>query len=237
MMTRHAEEAFNPFPPVNDADRRRHAAHARLQQVLPALCEFVRQDLAYREAVGDVAPGMLTADDVVDAVVLAAHRDLMSGLGEQRLVAKLRELAVQHITREMTHVAANRGPAAVEEDVSAVPSQQQVTLLDPKILYFFDPEGDLKAEDVDADPQAPAPHEWPDTDELHRCLERACQGMPPVWRRAIFSRHVDGLSGEALARAVGRSIEEVQRMIEHARAYLREQLLDARSNSRTHAPH
>jgi hypothetical protein len=197
-------------------ERRREIALGRLRQLLPRLYFIVRDELAYREAVGDLVPGALVAGDVVDAVVLAAYRELVDDPDAIGVPDRIRRVALGHIDREVTRLRGNGAQRIqVEQD----------------ILYFFEPDEDLDGEDVVSQPvpaPAPMPVQQPEADELRPCLERVLKAMPPVWRRALLLRHVDGLTGPAVARAVGRPEREIGALLDHARAYLREYLLSSR---------
>jgi len=63
--------------------------------------------------------------------------------------------------------------------------------------------------------------------ELRRCVALALAEMPRAWRRALLLRYVDGIEGPDLIRAMGKGPEEVERMLDHARAYFRERLLES----------
>ena len=49
-------------------------------------------------------------------------------------------------------------------------------------------------------------------------------GMTEVWPRVLARRHVDGLTGRALAEAAGLLEEHVERVLEQATEYLRQRL-------------
>jgi hypothetical protein len=54
-------------------------------QHLNGLYEFVRRQLAYFESVGDLMPGELTTEDVVDAVLLRAYHDYVKEPADQEV--------------------------------------------------------------------------------------------------------------------------------------------------------
>jgi len=55
----------------------RETFFSQIRRQLKGLYRFVRHQLAYFESVGDLFPGELTAEDVVDAVLLQAYRDFV----------------------------------------------------------------------------------------------------------------------------------------------------------------
>jgi DNA-directed RNA polymerase specialized sigma24 family protein len=59
------------------------------------------------------------------------------------------------------------------------------------------------------------------------CVKAALAGMPTEWRRALLLCHVEGLSAAELARTIGRAEQEIERVLEHAREYLRQKLIES----------
>lgn len=107
------------------------------------------------------------------------------------------------------------------------PPERSVRSLGDEILEFYEPDEDLKVEDVIEDLDVEMPDEERATRELQSCVDAALAGLPGEWRRAVTLRYVEGLSGDALARALGRSRTESERLLEHARACLRERLTES----------
>jgi DNA-directed RNA polymerase specialized sigma24 family protein len=66
-----------------------------------------------------------------------------------------------------------------------------------------------------------------ETDELRLWVAAALAGMPEEWRRALLMRHVNGLERSEVARAIGRPEQELDEILDHARAYLRVKLLES----------
>jgi hypothetical protein len=56
-------------PPPTDDD----AFVGQVSRHLNELSQFVRRELVHHQAMGDLRPGEVTADEVVDAVVLQVH--------------------------------------------------------------------------------------------------------------------------------------------------------------------
>jgi DNA-directed RNA polymerase specialized sigma24 family protein len=214
------------------SELRRRTTLARLCQLLPGLYYFVRREVAYREAVADVPPGAVQPDEVVDRVLMAAYQELIPAADDGEISTIVRRLTVQQINQQIRN-GNGMAPGIETAESAARASSGYGNALPGCVLYFFEAESDAE---TTADPeQATSQPEHARDGDLREALEQACSGMPRAWRRAMLLRHVNALSGEALARAVGRPEEEVSRMVEHARAYLREQLLDARASGRSRA--
>jgi RNA polymerase sigma factor (sigma-70 family) len=139
-------------------------------------------------------------------------------------------LAQEHIRHEVERANAwrRRTPVRLEQDVPETPPPTEgMSTLGDEILDFYEPDEDLKVEDVIPDIDVPTPEEESETRELQSCVDAALAALPKEWRRALRLHYVEGRDGAELSRALGRPEPEVDRLLEHARAYLRQKLLEA----------
>jgi RNA polymerase sigma factor (sigma-70 family) len=215
--------------PAKIGQRRRETFFSLIGQHLESLYRFVRHRLAYLEAAGDLAAGALTPEEVVDAVVLRAYREFVEAPSPRRMGSWLMGLARAQLDAEVARLEAwhRRTPTRLEDDVPETPPTQEVSTLGDEILDFYEPEEDLKVEDVVPDLEMPTPEQVAEARELQACVTAALAGLPKEWRRALLLRHVEGLAGADLGRALGRPEPEVQRMLRHASHYLRQRLVES----------
>jgi len=100
--------------------------------------------------------------------------------------------------------------------------------LGEEILEFYQPDEDLKLEDIFPDVDISTPERMAAAkEELLRCVNAALARMPRAWRRALRLRHGEGLTGEELAEALEKAEPEIERILEYARQHLRQSLLEA----------
>jgi RNA polymerase sigma factor (sigma-70 family) len=118
-------------------------------------------------------------------------------------------------------------PVHTEEDVPETPPTEWVQTLGDEILDYYEPDEDLKVEDVLPDLDVPTPEAVAETDELRWCTHAALAGIPDRWRRALLLRYVDGLTGADLARAMGQPEADVERVLGHASEHLRQRLVES----------
>ena len=94
-----------------------------------------------------------------------------------------------------------------------------------EILDFYQPDEDLKLEDIFPDVDVSTPEDFVAAkEELLRCVNAALSGMPNEWRRALRLRHAGGLTDEELAEALQKAAPEVERILDYARQHLRQSL-------------
>jgi RNA polymerase sigma factor (sigma-70 family) len=201
-----------------------------INEHLSELYEYVRHALAAREAAGDLTPGELTTEDVVDDVILRAYREFARKPEEQQVGDWLRRLAKERIRSELRRRRWEQEHSIhIEQDIPETPPTEEAALLGEEILYFYQPDEDLKVEDVVQDPSAAVPGDDPDDEQraLRRCVDLALAELPRLWRRMLVLRHVKRLTSSRIARVLHLPEAEVSRTVVHALALLRQRLLES----------
>jgi RNA polymerase sigma factor (sigma-70 family) len=209
---------------------------------LKRLYQFVRHQLAYFESVGDLIPGELTQEELVDAVLLRAYREFVKDPAGREMKNWLVELAREQLEAEVRRLKSERERTVhIEEDIPETPPTEEVSTLGEEILDFHQPDEDLKLEDVIPDLKFPTPEQIAETKELRRCVNTALAGLPEQWRQALWLRHGEGLTGTKLAKAIGKPEPEIERTLEYTLQYVRQRLVELgcqfkESDNRTGAP-
>jgi RNA polymerase sigma factor (sigma-70 family) len=209
-------------------ESRRASFLAAVSQHLSRLYEFVRHELEYRSALGDVRPNELTPEDVVDAAILRAYSHFVKGKAPHNLGPWLMRLALERLALEVAQRRAeDERTVHIEEDVPETPPNEYVSTLGDEILDFYEPEEDLKLEDLVPDPRAPSPEREAENAEARRRVRHALAAMPRTWRRALLLSHIEGLSPAELAPAFGRSESDMKHVLERARERVRRKLVES----------
>jgi DNA-directed RNA polymerase specialized sigma24 family protein len=92
---------------------------------------------------------------------------------------------------------------------------------------FYQPDEDVKLEDVVADKEVDTPEDLTATKELRQCAAASLRAMPRDYRRLLVLRYVQGMDYGVLARAVGKARPELDRTLEEARGYLRQRIIES----------
>lgn len=195
---------------------------------LEKLIHFVRHVIRSAEAHGDLAEGRVAPADVVDATLLRAYDEYQKDPARGEIQSWLIQLAAQELETEIRRSKRERNRTiSIEGGIPETPPTQEVGSLGEDILYFYQPDEDLKVEDVIPDLKVPTPEQQVENNELRRCVRLALASMPRQNRRALLFRYVQGLRGQELAKLIGKPAADVNRMIEDARAHLRQKLIDS----------
>lgn len=195
---------------------------------LEKLGHFVRHAIRFAESRGDLVPGEVTAADVVDETLLRAYEEYEKRPVRKEIQSWLIRLAARELAAEIRRSKRERNRTiSIEADLPEVQAAEEVNKLGEDILYFYQPDEDLKVEDVIPDLEVPTPEQEAENNELRSCVRSALDSMPRESRRALLFRYVQGLQGQELAQLLGKPIVEVNRIIEEARSRLRQKLIDS----------
>src|SRR5262249_11513626 len=181
-------------------ERERELFSTLAERHLKNLYNFVRREIAYYLATGDLPPGEMTTEDVVDAALLQAYREFVKGPPRREIRSWLIGLAVGRVDAEVKRSRAERAGVHIEEDIPETPPAVEVSTLGDEIMDFYQPDEDQKLEDIIPDITAPTPEQVLESRELQRYINRTLATLPRVWRRAFALHYVGGLTVAEIAR-------------------------------------
>jgi ribosomal subunit interface protein len=208
-------------------ERERELFSTLAERHLKNLYNFVRREIAYYLATGDLPPGEITTEDVVDATLLQAYREFVKDPARREIRSWLIGLAVEKVEAELKRSKAERaGGVHMEEDIPEPPPAEGVSALGDEIMDFYQPDEEQKLEDIIPDMTAPTPEQILEGRELQRYINRTLATLPRVWRRAFALHYVGGLTVAEIARMIKGAEPEVERRLEYAREYLSQRLLE-----------
>src|SRR5215510_11383633 len=209
-------------------ERERELFSTLAESHLKNLYNFVRREIAYYLATGDLPPGEITAEDALDATLLQAYREFVKDPARREIRSWLIGLAVEKVEAEVKRSKAERaGGVHIEEDIPEPPPTEEVSTLGDEIMDFYQPDEDQKLEDIIPDMTAPTPEQILESRELQRYINRTMATLPRVWRRAFALHYVEGMSVAEIARMTKHTESEVERRLEYTREYLRQRLREA----------
>jgi RNA polymerase sigma factor (sigma-70 family) len=191
---------------------------------LPRLERFVARELRYREANGQLTPGLVSREEVIDEVAMAALsvEKRPSNISLEKWIYRLCIHAIRMLASgnsiDLTNVS-------LEQPVGA----PNVTGSDESFLQFHQPGETMSRENVIADRRLANPEQIAATDEYIDQLEQALRGAKPDEREAFVLCAIEGFTIEEIAQITVRSVEQVRQSIKGARDYLMKKLPDNNS--------
>jgi RNA polymerase sigma factor (sigma-70 family) len=102
-----------------------------------------------------------------------------------------------------------------------------VSQLGEEIFYFYQPDEDLKVEDVIADPEATNPEEEFAAKEVRECVANALHAIPDDWRRILLMHYGEDEPVANVADSLGKPEREVRRVLSYSSRYVRQRLIES----------
>jgi RNA polymerase sigma factor (sigma-70 family) len=178
---------------------------------LGRLLRYARVELNAQEALGNLPPGDVRPEDVVDAALLDALGEADAAPAEG-LYPWLRGFVRRAIDREVAAARPRRRYRYLEAPVR------------PERLEDEGPPRRLV--EVLPDPRAPEPEEIVEAREIQRALLALLGQLPGDWREAFLLHVRDGLSIAEVAAIEGIPTVEARRRIRSTREFLRARLVE-----------
>jgi RNA polymerase sigma factor (sigma-70 family) len=165
---------------------------------------------------------------VVDEVLARGAEQAARDAAKRNVRAWLIKLALEQIKAAVRRSRSERSRrVSTDTDVPETPPMQQVSTLGDEILDFYEPDEDWKAADVIRDRDVPTPEQVLESRELQQYVGRILAQLPRAWRLAFTLRYLESLPLSQIAHITARPTSDVRTDLKHARAFLRERLLEA----------
>lgn len=188
---------------------------------LKGLYNFVRREIAYLTASGELLPGQVTPDDVVDDVVVRAYAQQSERPAKLALEHWLRQLALTVLDEQV----ARRLPSARLVSLET-PVESEIEEDDEQLYEYYQPDEALRLEDLIVSPEASAPESALARYELALRSQQLLAWLPRPWRQVVVLADVDGLNDDEIAEVLGIPATMVATLRQFAEAYLRTKLRD-----------
>jgi RNA polymerase sigma-70 factor, ECF subfamily len=197
----------------------REAYIALAEQHLPSLYRFVAREIRYHEALGNLDPGEVDVEDVLDEVFVTAPRQLHRMPHRATFKGWLRHLVLQVMRRTVRASQRRRRYERVhlEDPLPAGPGIDE---------SGYPLEARRAWKDVIPDRSIPAPEDAVVLKETWQGLEAALNQLPADQREAFLLRAVEGLSYAEIAAMLGRPQQHVKSSYRTAWEALRRRFFD-----------
>ncbi len=186
---------------------------------LPRLQRFIQRELQYREDQGQLSPGQIRMEEVVDETIADALCNQNDKPERFKLEAWVHRLAKQAIDT-LAMDGSDQGQVPLERSHG----QQNVQGSDEAVLQFHQPDENLVEENVIADPTANTPEELVARRELINLVETTLRGAGRDEQEAFILFTIEGFTLEEIAEIGNHTVEEVRAAIRRASDHLQRAL-------------
>jgi len=180
---------------------------------LPRLNRFIDRELRYRQATGNLEPGLVTREEVVDEAIAMA----LGGEEQRPDTVSIERWLYGLALKAISAVATRNGDegSMVHLEISA--GHQNVSGTDEAYLQFHQPDDKLSQEDILPNRSISTPEAVALSDEFIDQVEKALTGAAPEQREAFTLFAIEGFTVEEIADVSRRDPSEVKKSIKAAR--------------------
>ncbi|WP_333842869.1 sigma-70 family RNA polymerase sigma factor [Pelomicrobium sp.] len=223
---RRLREQVKSPPQTREAERRR-LYFTLIESHLDALYGYVQRELLYLESAGVLAPGELSAEDLVDTVVLRGLEAFEERPLHLAVPQWLIALAMQVVAEELERLRRDRLQARLSLEEPPPRPAEEPTRRDEERFDYWEPDERLRLEDLVPLEEAPTPEQAQMRREMRLALHRAIALLPRAWRQAVVLTALEEVAQGPAAEVLGMDEPTLAESLAHAYAFLREKLKDA----------
>jgi RNA polymerase sigma factor (sigma-70 family) len=177
---------------------------------------FIEREIYFRENSGDLAPGAVSLEEVLDEVVARALDEKIEKPDRIGLEPWLYRLAIRSLDDFSRSVNSNE-----EVDIQGRSRSRNDTDRDEARLQFYQPDETITAENGIADDKASTPEQLAYSDEMITLVQFALRSASRLDREAFILFAIEGFSLKEIATIVDRPPEQVRLSVHNAREALR----------------
>jgi len=207
------EETFAAIPPQTATSE---DVRSYLNANLRRLRLFIEREIYFRENSGDLEPGALSLEEVLDEVVARALDEKIEKPDRIGLEPWLYRLAIRSLDDFSRSVTSNE-----EVDIQGRSRSRNDTDRDEARLQFYQPDETITAENGIADDKASTPEQIAYSDEMITLVQFALRSASRLDREAFILFAIEGFSLQEIATIVDRAPEQVRQSVHNAREALR----------------
>ena len=194
-----------------------------IQPHLPELYHFIRRELAYHQAVDDLAPSDASADEILDATIVRGYEAFEARPERLEVFPWLSKLALEVIQEEIDAHRIRTLRVATEERVPEEP-MDVTDDFDTEYYEFHQPDEVIRMEDILPNPESPIPEEAEEIRKRNLLVHDVLALLPKRWRHALVLMDIHGLSESVSAEVIGIEPDQLRQMRSCAERFMHEWL-------------
>ncbi len=185
---------------------------------LERLETFIRREILHAVMQGEIPPGVVEPQAVVDDVFLYVTSQPQAKPPQMTVLQWMIQTARELLQKRFQEAQEKGEDSHVEE------TAQEKTSWDDEVLSFYQPDEELRVEDLLADPHTDSPEEVLAREEMATRLEKAVAGLPNSLRESFVLFALEGFTSDEVAMMTGKTPDQVLAEVEEARELLRREL-------------
>ncbi len=189
-----------------------------VENLMPRLYSFALKEVRNRIYQGQLKPGDIQVKDVLDEAIVRVSDSI-----KQKTEFEEKEVR-KELYRQIISVI-NQWTRERRTQISVLEKTLPPEEIDTELYEFYQPDDIVHVEDIIPD-TIETPDEEVEEEEMQKAIDHVLSVLPDKWRQAFRLIELEGFSPEEVAMIQDRSVEEVKKEVEMARAFVSEKLAD-----------
>ena len=199
----------------------RKQADESLEPLLDKLQSYIRHELAYLQANGDLPSSYPTVDDVRDEALLKVQfrwdeLDKDNDVLYQELIKAVHEVLTEELIQTQIHL----DDISLKEEVPKDAKDQAEEMQGEEISEFYQPFERLHIEDIIPDATADIPEELLEKNARELSYQ-TIMNLPIDWRRMLLLAHRENMSIETIAQTImPMALSDAKKVLDYAEQFM-----------------
>lgn len=189
-----------------------------VEELMPRFYSFTLREIRNRMYQGQIKPGDIQVKDVLDEAIVVVSDSI-----KNKTVFKEKEIK-NEIYRQIIHII-NKWTKERRRQITLLEKTIQPEEIDTELYEFYQPDDIVRMEDIIPD-TVETPDEEVEEEEMQKAVDQVVSMLPDKWRQAYTLIELEGFSPEEVSMIQDRSVEEIKKEVEMARAFVNEKLED-----------
>jgi len=214
---------------VNDvlSTEQQEQAQQEVESLLPKMARYIRHELTYLRATGDLAPDYPSTHDVLNEALvrLQVNWEELSGNNDkiyQQFLKVVHDILAQEVADHRLHTQ----DISLEDKVASDATEQAEAMVEEEMFEYYQPEESVHIEDIMPDNSALSPEQQAENETREHCY-RLMAKMPNQWRNVLVLVYQEDISIDDVAENImQQTLAESQRILALAESYMLASLVD-----------
>lgn len=196
-------------------------ANQVVEPLLPKLERYIKHELAYLQANGDLPSNYPTVEDVRDEALLKVQLkwdelDKADDVLYQALITAVHEVLTEEIIQSQIHADDISLESSVPEDAM----QQAEDMVGEEMFEFYQPFERLHIEDIIPDKNADIPEELLEKN-AQEISYQTMANLPNDWRRMLMLAHRENIPVDVIAKTImPMALSDAEQVLDHAEQFM-----------------
>ncbi len=206
---------------ANQVSKKQPSAEESLLKLLPRLASYIRHEMTYLRANGDIQSRYPSVTDILDEVYLKAQRSWSTlPKTDEALYQATLKIATELLKREVSYKHDHESDISMEDLIPEDAQQQAEDMVEEEIQEFYQPDEVMHIEDLIPGKRSAVPEQQLELQAIDSCY-RLLAHMPYRWRQVVTLVYREQIEIVIVAETIlNIPVDEIRHTLAQAEAFI-----------------